>query len=154
MEGGFCGPHMLAEVEHPLSHDAHASPRKSLFKDTVVPACLAALTDAEIFSEEFLAEDPLLKGHPLAAPALVVRVIGMGQFHSLGDEVPVERHPHAEEYFAHCVPPLVLLRDCSISVDALHQIHRSRRQVLDIKFRWISRMLIFSPPLVARTLLG
>src|SRR5262245_41837323 len=105
MERGFFGPEAFAPIEHSLPHDAHAGAVEGLLHDLVVLASLTTFAELKVLAEEPLLKHPLLELIPLAEPVLVVRVVGVGQIHSLGGYEAVERHPHAEEYVAHVIPP-------------------------------------------------
>jgi hypothetical protein len=108
VERRFLGPHPLAEVEHPLAHDARAGAPERVLDDLVVFAGLAALAELRRLPEEPLPKEPALELAPLSPPILVGRIAGVLQVHARRREISIEGDADAEEHLAHLNGPFAM----------------------------------------------
>ncbi len=94
VERRFFGPTHLAEVEHPLAHDAHARPVEDLLEELVVRPGVTALAEFQPLPEYALLHDPAVQVTPaVTAHVLNARVRPL--------DAAIERHTHADEYLGH-----------------------------------------------------
>src|SRR5262249_55506591 len=108
VERCFLGPHLFAQLEHALAHDADAGAPERVLDDLVVRAGLAAVAELQHLAEEACREDPAVELAPLGPPVLEGGSARVGNVHAGRYEIPVEGDADTEEPLAHLYGPFAV----------------------------------------------